>query len=103
MTILEQLKQHHKETLVCAVTLHGLMESNKSSYVSRKALLNKLSQSEKGLSEEMKLAAFANTHGLLENDSLKLAQALCAQMGITEEEFALASEYKMKERCIASA
>ena len=103
MDILNHLKTHHVETVKCALTLHNLMESEKGTIISRRKLQARLSKLQQAPTlaeweEKYKLAQFAKANDMLEDDSLMLAKDICKQLGITEDEFMLASEYKSIEQ-----
>ncbi len=103
MQILNHLQMHHQETVKCALRLHNLMGSEKSAVISNRKLtatLNKLEETSASdaLVQKYKLAQFAQAHGLLEEESLQLAKDICLELGITEDEFTLANEYKAIEQ-----
>lgn len=102
MNLLEHLQEEHADAVRCAVTLNGLLKTKKGCVISHKKLESQLQQLEekkikKQLEAKYKLAKFSKEHGLFEEDSLNLAKDICTQLGVSEEDFKLANEYKLAE------
>lgn len=107
MTIFNYLQHHHRETVECAVKFHRLTQSEKGKVFSEKALKAAIANFEekersKELAAKFNLACFANKNRLLESESLELARGICEEMGISEDDFALASQYKQVEAAHAT-
>ena len=103
MSLFNHLTIEHQETVKYAMTLHGLLRTEKGAVISSKKLaaqLNKL-ESEKSackLEEKYKLAEFSHQHGLIDDESLNLAKDICHQLGVSDDDFTLASQYRQVEK-----